>query len=92
VDVDAAIKYFFAQGPLGVVCVILLLALRKLWMENKSLTDRLESKADKHAELNRETARDITKAFETAIRSAEQAKQKRRPTVSRPAVDDHDDK
>ena len=67
---DEVTKQLVGQGVLGIVCLTLGFACRRLWLENKSLTDRLEAKADKHAELNRETAREVTQAFETAMRTS----------------------
>lgn len=85
---EEATKILIGQGVLGVVALALAAACRRLWIENKSLTDRLEAKADKHAELNRETAREVTQAFETAMRSAEKLAPRRRLTQSSKAVVD----
>lgn len=85
---DEATKFLMAQGVLGVVALALAAACRRLWIENKSLTDRLEAKADKHAELNQMVAREITQAFETAMKSASETRAlRRRSTQARPSVD-----
>ncbi len=55
-------------------------ALYRLWLENKNLTDRLEAKSDKHAEKNQEVAMRVTEAFESAVRNAERAGPRRRAT------------
>jgi ribonuclease PH len=84
---DEATKYLLGQGVLGIACIIEAWMIRRLWMENKNLTDRLEAKADKHAEKNQEIARQVTEAFEAAVRSNERPK--RRNTVAKlPAADE----
>lgn len=84
---DEATKYLIGQGVLGIMCVVEAWMIRRLWLENKSLTDRLEAKAEKHAEKNHELAGKVTEAFEAVVRSAEN-RPRRRMTVSKPAVED----
>lgn len=62
--------------------------IRRLWLENKSLTDRLEAKADKHAEKNQEIARQVTEAFEAAIRSNTDRPRRRATAAKLPAIDE----
>jgi predicted secreted Zn-dependent protease len=78
---DEATKYLLGQGVLGIACIIEAWMIRRLWMENKNLTDRLEAKADKHAEKNQEIARQVTEAFEAAVRNSERPR--RRATAAK---------
>lgn len=75
-----ATKILLGQGVTGVVCVMALIALYRMWLENKNLTDRLEAKSEKHAEKNQEIALRVTEAFEAAVRNAERGTPRRRPT------------
>jgi hypothetical protein len=86
--VEDATKWLVGQGVLGVACLILGFFNWIQWKENKNLTDRLEAKSEKHAEKNMETARQMTAAFESAIRSSENRTRTRRPTRAEKAVDE----
>lgn len=87
-DMSEATKYLVGQGVLGVVAFFLGIFNWIQWKENRSLTDRLEAKAEKHAEKNIESARQMTAAFEAAIRSADNKPRGRRPTSAQRAVED----
>lgn len=85
---DEATKYLLGQGVLGVVCVFLGIFNWIQWKENRNLTDRLEAKAEKHAEKNIESAQKMAAVFEAAIRSAENRPRSRRLTATQKAVEE----
>ena len=61
-----ATKWLLSQGGWGVACLALITAVVYLWRDNKRLMERLETKSEKHATQNQETARQITEAFMVA--------------------------
>lgn len=71
-----ATKYLLGQGILGIVVVALGIAVVHLWRVNRVLSDRLETKSDKHAEKNQALAEQVVAAFKAAT----QATGKRRNT------------
>ena len=85
---DEATKYLLGQGVLGVVAFFLGIFNWLQWKENRNLTDRLEMKAEKHAEKNIESAQKMASVFEAAIRSAENRPRTRRMTSAQKAVED----
>lgn len=75
---DEATKYLLGQGVLGIVVIYLAWQLREARAdvkaeraENKALAERLVEKGEKFAEKGQELAREVTRAFEAAIRNNE---------------------
>lgn len=59
---DEAAKFFFTQGILGVLCVVMGLVIFRLWRTNQALFERLEAKSDKNSEKNQELAAQAVEA------------------------------
>lgn len=69
-------KFFFTQGILGILCLVLGWVVFYLWRDNRALYQRLEAKSDKNTEKNQELA---AQAMELA--KAYSAKERRRSTT-----------